>query len=142
MPGKLKSTEASVKISDLFKVEGYGVVVKGGASGIGLGYAEALASNGAKVTILDVDARGTESETKRLRDAGLDIRGQICPSTLLVALREMNNNIDELDSGSVRLFIKTDNRDAINTIPEAAENMGFQVNVAKAGSFYTILIFK
>ena len=66
------------------------------------------------------------------RTIELDIRGQICPSTLLVALREMNNNIDELNSGSVRLFIKTDNRDATNTIPEAAENMGFQVTVSKS----------
>ncbi|MEJ2110821.1 MAG: hypothetical protein P8Z37_13115 [Acidobacteriota bacterium] len=34
-----------VKIDDLFNVNGYGVVITGGASGIGLGYAEALASN-------------------------------------------------------------------------------------------------
>ncbi len=32
-----------VKIADLFKVEGYGVIVTGGASGLGLGFAEALA---------------------------------------------------------------------------------------------------
>ena len=44
-----------MKIADLFNVNGYGVVVTGGASGIGLGYAEALASNGARVTILDID---------------------------------------------------------------------------------------
>ena len=72
----------------------------------------------------------------------LDICGQICPSTLLVALREMNNNIDDLNSGKARLFIKTDNRDCTNTIPEAAENMGFQVTVSKTGGAYTILIFK
>lgn len=71
-----------------------------------------------------------------------DIRGQICPSTLLVALREMNSNIDELNSGSARLFIKTDNRDCTNTIPEAAANMGFQVDVGKTGGGYTILIYK
>ncbi len=35
-----------MKIADLFKVEGYGVVVTGGASGLGLGFAEALAENG------------------------------------------------------------------------------------------------
>jgi TusA-related sulfurtransferase len=76
------------------------------------------------------------------RTIELDIRGQICPSTLLVALREMNNNIDELNAGCARLFIRTDNRDAINTIPEAAGNMGFQVDVCKTGAAYTILIFK
>ena len=44
-----------MKISELFKVEGYGVVVTGGASGLGLAYAEALAENGARVTLLDID---------------------------------------------------------------------------------------
>jgi len=67
-------------------VDGYGVVVTGGASGIGLGYAEALASNGAKVTILDVDAQRIEDETKRLGDAGLDVRGQVVDVTDHAAL--------------------------------------------------------
>jgi NAD(P)-dependent dehydrogenase (short-subunit alcohol dehydrogenase family) len=70
-----------VKVSDLFNVAGYGVVVTGGASGIGLGYAEALASNGAKVTILDVHAQRVENETKRLRSAGLYVRGQVVDVT-------------------------------------------------------------
>ena len=75
-----------MKIADLFKVDNYGVVVTGGASGLGLGFAEALASNGAKVTILDIDAQGIEVETKRLCDAGLDIRGQVVDVTDHAAL--------------------------------------------------------
>jgi NAD(P)-dependent dehydrogenase (short-subunit alcohol dehydrogenase family) len=70
-----------VRISELFSVDGYGVVVTGGASGIGLGYAEALASNGARVTLLDVDARNLEEETKRLRGEGFDVRGQVADVT-------------------------------------------------------------
>lgn len=66
-----------MKISELFNVDGYGVVITGGASGIGLGYAEALASNGARVTLLDVHPQRIDEETKRLREAGLDVRGQI-----------------------------------------------------------------
>jgi NAD(P)-dependent dehydrogenase (short-subunit alcohol dehydrogenase family) len=72
---------AAVKIADLFKVEGYGVVVTGGASGIGLGYVEALAANGARVTILDVDAQRTENEVNRLRGAAYDVRGQVVDVT-------------------------------------------------------------
>lgn len=75
-----------VKISELFSVDGYGVVVTGGASGIGLGYAEALASNGARVSILDVDAKGLEKEAVRLRDCGLDIRGEAVDVTDHAAL--------------------------------------------------------
>jgi len=66
-----------VKIADLFKVEGYGVVVTGGASGLGLGFAEALAANGAKVTILDVDAKRIDTEVTRLTKAGYTVRGEV-----------------------------------------------------------------
>jgi len=76
------------------------------------------------------------------RNIDLDICGQVCPSTLLVVLREINHNFDALKSRRARLVIKTDNRDATNTIPEAAENMGFQVTVTKSDGTYTIIIYK
>jgi NAD(P)-dependent dehydrogenase (short-subunit alcohol dehydrogenase family) len=66
-----------VKIQDLFKVEGYGVIVTGGASGLGLGFAEALAANGARVTLLDVDAKAIEAETTRLSARGWTVRGEV-----------------------------------------------------------------
>jgi len=70
-----------MKIADLFKVEGYGVVVTGGASGLGLAYAEALAENGARVTLLDVHAQRIAEETQRLRKAGWDVRGAVVDVT-------------------------------------------------------------
>jgi NAD(P)-dependent dehydrogenase (short-subunit alcohol dehydrogenase family) len=80
-PAKLFKEVGAVNISELFRVDGYGVIITGGASGIGLGYAEALASNGAKVTILDVHPQRIEEETKRLQAAGMDVRGQIVDVT-------------------------------------------------------------
>ena len=90
-----------MKIGDLFKVEGYGVIVTGGASGIGLGYAEALAENGARVTILDVDAQRTENEVKRLRDTGLDVRGQVVDVT---DHRMLDSAVDE----AARIYSRID----------------------------------
>ena len=46
-----------------------------------MGYAEALASNGAQVTVLDVHPKRVDSEIKRLRDTGLDVRGQVIDVT-------------------------------------------------------------
>jgi NAD(P)-dependent dehydrogenase (short-subunit alcohol dehydrogenase family) len=66
-----------VKITELFSVQGYGVLVTGGASGLGLGFAEALAENGARVTILDIDPRRIQAETLRLRAAGYEVRGAV-----------------------------------------------------------------
>ena len=66
-----------MKIGELFKVEGYGVIVTGGASGLGLGFAEALAENGARVTIVDVDGGRIEHETRRLQGLGLAVRGEV-----------------------------------------------------------------
>ena len=64
-------------INELFKVDGYGVIVTGGASGLGLGYAEALAENGARVTLLDVDAGRIDDETRRLKGLGYAVRGEV-----------------------------------------------------------------
>jgi NAD(P)-dependent dehydrogenase (short-subunit alcohol dehydrogenase family) len=66
-----------LKIEELFSVDGYGVVVTGGASGLGLGYAEALAENGAAVTLLDVDGARVAEECRRLRSLGHSVRGEV-----------------------------------------------------------------
>jgi NAD(P)-dependent dehydrogenase (short-subunit alcohol dehydrogenase family) len=66
-----------VKSDQLFKVEGYGVVVTGGASGLGLAFSEALAENGAKVTMLDIDAESIARESERLRALGYAVRAEV-----------------------------------------------------------------
>lgn len=71
-----------------------------------------------------------------------DISGQICPSTLLIALREINRHIEEINASRVRLLFRTDNRDCTNTIPEAAGNMGLKVDVRKEESCYVITVSK
>ena len=73
-------------LTELFSVEGQGVVVTGGASGIGLGYAEAMAANGAKVTLLDLDGQRIETEVARLAALGLAVRGAVVDVTDHAAL--------------------------------------------------------
>ena len=70
-----------MKIEELFKVEGYGVVVTGGASGLGLAFGEALAENGASVTLLDIDGEAIEREVARLVSEGYDVRGEVVDVT-------------------------------------------------------------
>ena len=66
-----------MKISELFNVKDDVVVVTGGASGLGLGFAEALASNGARVTLLDVHEERIKHEIGRLREAGGAVTGSV-----------------------------------------------------------------
>ena len=66
-----------MKISEMFRVEGYNVVVTGGASGLGLAFGEALAENGAHVTLLDMDAARIAAEVARLTAAGCSVRGEV-----------------------------------------------------------------
>jgi NADP-dependent 3-hydroxy acid dehydrogenase YdfG len=45
-----------MKAAQLFDVGGLATIVTGAASGIGLAYAEVMADNGARVTLMDKDA--------------------------------------------------------------------------------------
>ncbi len=76
----------AINASDLFTVEGHGAIVTGGASGIGLGYVEALAGKGDRVTMFDVDPWRVEAETGRLRTAGFDVSGEVVDVTDHAAL--------------------------------------------------------
>ena len=70
-----------MNVSSRFDVTGFGVVVTGGASGLGLAYGEVLAAHGARVTLIDVDAQRVVKQALRLREAGLDVRAAVADVT-------------------------------------------------------------
>ena len=70
-----------MKVEELFSVKGLACVVTGAASGIGLAMAEAMADNGARVTLMDVDAENLERAVQRLKQRGGDVRGQVMDVT-------------------------------------------------------------
>src|ERR1700677_1203881 len=76
-----------MKAAKLFDVSGLATIVTGAASGIGLAYAEAMADNGARVTLFDKDALSLEAATARLAAKGGDVRGQVLDVTDRPALR-------------------------------------------------------
>lgn len=81
-----------------------------------------------------------DREQKAPQVIEFDIRGQLCPATLLIALKELNRCKEQLHNGKVQLAFKTDNRDATITIPEAAGNMGYGVEVRHADDGYLVVI--
>lgn len=69
-----------------------------------------------------------------------DVRGQICPSCLLMALRELNDRQSAIKDGKAEFHILTDNRHSTTTIPNAVANMGYAVEVKKERGYYRIVI--
>ena len=62
-----------MNVSSRFDVAGFGVIVTGGASGLGLAYGEVLAAHGARVTLIDVE----RTQSKRRR-RGCRPKGSTC----------------------------------------------------------------
>ncbi|HEX3291259.1 MAG TPA: SDR family NAD(P)-dependent oxidoreductase [Gaiella sp.] len=75
-----------MNVSSQFDVAGFGVIVTGGASGLGLAYGEVLAAHGARVTLIDVDEGALRAEVMRLVDEGLDVCGAVADVTDHAAL--------------------------------------------------------
>ncbi|MBA3034399.1 MAG: sulfurtransferase TusA family protein [Gammaproteobacteria bacterium] len=71
----------------------------------------------------------------------IDIRGQVCPSCLLLTLREINGNSTAIRAGSADVVVVTDDRQATATIPATAERMGFCTEVERCDGAYRIRIF-
>jgi len=63
-----------VNVSSRFEMAGFGVIVTGGASGLGLAFGEVLAAHGARVTLIDVNADALAEQTDRLQVEGFDVR--------------------------------------------------------------------
>lgn len=70
----------------------------------------------------------------------LDLRGQICPATLLQSLQRLNRMREELRGGASALAILTSNRNSTETVSEAASRMGYRVAVERERAHYRIRI--
>lgn len=80
------------------------------------------------------------TEKSQIEVIDIDVRGQVCPATLLAAMESMNLHRKALREGTAVLCIRTDNRDATFTIPGTAKNMGYSVSIIKQHGSYEIRI--
>lgn len=70
----------------------------------------------------------------------IDTCGQVCPATLLIALRAVNRHQQQLRNATIRLEILTDNSDSTNRVCGAVSSMGYAVQVDDQQNHYKILI--
>lgn len=71
----------------------------------------------------------------------IDLRGQICPSSLLLALRELNRIGPAIRAGLAELIVATDDRQSTATIPATVDRMGYGTQVEHMDDGYRIRIF-
>ncbi len=71
----------------------------------------------------------------------IDIRGQICPSCLLLTLKEINRVGADIRAGNAEVVVLTDDRQATATIPATVNRMGFHTDIDRLEGAYRIRIF-
>lgn len=138
-------------LQEMFDVRGKSTIVTGGASGIGRAYADVLAEHGARVCILDVDAKGLDQTVREIADAGGDIWGQPVDVTdrpglarAFDAVAERHGRLDivfanaGIDAGPGFLSPEGERNPegAIDVMDEAVWDRSIAVNLT--GAFFTI----
>lgn len=81
-------TREQMQAKALFNVDGLTAVVTGGATGIGLAYAEVMATNGAHVTLIDIDRDAIVRAVGELATHGANVTGFAADVTDHAALHE------------------------------------------------------
>lgn len=76
------------------------------------------------------------------KTVNVDARGFVCPSSLLVALKELNKHKEGLQSGQIRVEFLIDNHDSTNRICEAVKSMGYTFAVTDEHNGYAIAVYK
>jgi NAD(P)-dependent dehydrogenase (short-subunit alcohol dehydrogenase family) len=84
-----------MKASELFNVEGRVVAITGAAGGIGLAYAEAMAANGARVNLIDVDPHALAGAVEQVARHGGAVHGEVADVTQPDSLAQAFANIVE-----------------------------------------------
>jgi 3-oxoacyl-[acyl-carrier protein] reductase len=96
--------QPSIKTSD--SLNGLTAIVTGGASGIGLGIAKDLASQGCRIAIWDVDASALEKATTSLQQLGADVFAQLISVT---SQEDVERSVAQLHSATGRVDILVNN---------------------------------
>jgi NAD(P)-dependent dehydrogenase (short-subunit alcohol dehydrogenase family) len=107
--------EVDMGALDLFRLDDKVAVVTGGARGIGLVYAEALAEAGARVVIADLDAKETLDAASRL---GEEHPGRVLGAQLDVSSRaSIEAMVAQVESRWGRLDILVNNAAVFSVLP-------------------------
>lgn len=72
-----------------FNLEGKVALITGGANGLGLAFAEAMAVAGADVACADIDTKGLDAAVKKIEKIGVTAKAIVCDVTKEADVKEM-----------------------------------------------------
>lgn len=75
-----------MQAQQLFQVEDSVVAITGAASGIGLGYAQVMAANGAKLALIDIHEEALNVAVQSLKASGAQVQGFVADVTITESL--------------------------------------------------------
>jgi all-trans-retinol dehydrogenase (NAD+) len=85
-------------------IQGSRVLITGGASGIGLGLAQAMAKKGAELVLWDIDAAALDAAVAQINSSGGRAEGQVCDVSRREAVYEAARTLRER-SGPVHVLV-------------------------------------
>ena len=116
-------------------------VVSGGASGIGRAVALALAEAGARVAVLDVDARGADAVAREIDDTGRRALGVACDVTRTDAVEAAATAVHAA-LGPAHVLVNSHGISGFGTLPSLTEVEWLRmIDVHLHGTFRTCTAF-
>jgi len=83
-----------------------------------------------------------EAEKEDLKEEVIDLKGDVCPYPLIMAIKKISEEEDSLRSGRTVLKFVVDHPPSTKSIPRETEKRGYQTELEKTGAAEWIITVK
>ena len=84
----------------------------------------------------------TEAEKEDLEEEVIDLKGDVCPYPLIMAIKKISDEEDNLRSGRIVLKFVVDHSPSTKSIPRETEKRGYQTELEKTGAAEWVITVK
>jgi TusA-related sulfurtransferase len=89
-----------------------------------------------------MDPKLEPKQKKELEDETIDLRGDVCPYPLIMAIKRVSAVEDRLRSGRIILKFIVDHPPSTKSIPREAKKRGYQTEIEKTGAAEWVITVK
>ncbi|HID19763.1 MAG TPA: sulfurtransferase TusA family protein [Methanophagales archaeon] len=84
----------------------------------------------------------TEAEKEDLEEEVIDLKGDVCPYPLIMAIKRISEVEDSLRSGRIVLKLVVDHPPSTKSIPRETKKRGYQTELEKTGAAEWVITVK